>query len=109
MPHLYPPYMVIAVSTVVVGVRSGPAASCFLQEPLPTHPLSGMINKYGAKVRLHFKQELDQLWIGTKGTMKCWYMYRHHGDSINSDTVLIVSDTMWTSSIRLLLPTYLRT
>jgi len=86
-----------------------PASSCFLQEPLPTHPLSGMINKYGAKVRLHFKQELDQLWIGTKGTMKCWYMYCHHGNSINSDTILIVSDTVWTSSVRLLLPTHLRT
>ena len=38
-----------------------------LQDPLPTQPLSGMINKYGAKLRLHFKLELDQLWIGTKG------------------------------------------
>ena len=27
-----------------------------------------MYNKYGGKVRLTFKLELDQLWIGTKGT-----------------------------------------
>ena len=29
-------------------------------------PLSGMLNKHGGKVRLTFKLELDQLWIGTK-------------------------------------------
>ncbi|QQP35249.1 Ubiquitin domaincontaining protein UBFD1like [Caligus rogercresseyi] len=34
--------------------------------PLPSVPLSGMLNKYGGKVRLTFKTELDQLWIGTK-------------------------------------------
>ncbi|KAL5473155.1 hypothetical protein EMCRGX_G027603 [Ephydatia muelleri] len=33
-------------------------------EPLPPS-LSGMINKYGTKVRLHFKMELEQLWLGT--------------------------------------------
>lgn len=27
-----------------------------------------MLNKVGGKVRLTFKLELDQLWIGTKGT-----------------------------------------
>lgn len=37
-----------------------------LQDPLPSHPLSGMLNKTGGKVRLTFKLELDQLWIGTK-------------------------------------------
>lgn len=37
------------------------------KEPLPPTPLSGMLNKYGAKVRLHFKLEMDQLWIATKG------------------------------------------
>ena len=36
-------------------------------DPLPATPLSGMINKYGAKVRLHFRKDQDQLWIGTKG------------------------------------------
>lgn len=36
-------------------------------EPLPPSPISGLINKYGAKVRLHFKLESEQLWIGTKG------------------------------------------
>ncbi len=42
------------------GVKHG-------NEPLPTQALSGMLNKYGNKVRLHFKKETDQLWIGTKG------------------------------------------
>ena len=37
------------------------------QLPLPAQPLSGMLNKFGAKVRLQFKMEIDQLWIGTKG------------------------------------------
>ena len=36
------------------------------REPLPTVPISGMLNKHGGKVRLTFKLELDQLWIGTK-------------------------------------------
>ncbi|GAB1609029.1 ubiquitin domain-containing protein UBFD1-like [Argonauta hians] len=34
--------------------------------PLPSQPISGMYNKSGGKVRLTFKLELDQLWIGTK-------------------------------------------
>ena len=34
--------------------------------PLPSEPLHGMVNKYNNKVRLTFKLELDQLWIGTK-------------------------------------------
>ena len=37
------------------------------KEPLPHVPLSGMYNKSGGKVRLTFKMEQDQLWIGTKG------------------------------------------
>ncbi|XP_041133545.1 ubiquitin domain-containing protein UBFD1-like isoform X3 [Polyodon spathula] len=37
------------------------------KERLPTVPLSGMYNKSGGKVRLTFKLEQDQLWIGTKG------------------------------------------
>ncbi|XP_001605168.1 ubiquitin domain-containing protein UBFD1 [Nasonia vitripennis] len=36
------------------------------QEPLPDYPLAGMLNKTGGKVRLTFKLEQDQLWIGTK-------------------------------------------
>ncbi|XP_068672408.1 ubiquitin domain-containing protein UBFD1-like [Montipora foliosa] len=36
------------------------------KEKLPTVPVAGMYNKYGGKVRLTFKLELDQLWIGTK-------------------------------------------
>eukprot|EP00088_Acartia_fossae_P054658 TRINITY_DN629_c0_g1_i1.p1 TRINITY_DN629_c0_g1~~TRINITY_DN629_c0_g1_i1.p1 ORF type:complete len:294 (-),score=74.14 TRINITY_DN629_c0_g1_i1:136-1017(-) len=36
------------------------------REALPPFPISGMLNKTGGKVRLTFKLELDQLWIGTK-------------------------------------------
>merc|ERR1719322_729980 len=37
-----------------------------IKEPLPSQPLSGMVNKHGGKVRLTFKLENDQVWIGTK-------------------------------------------
>jgi len=37
-----------------------------IKEPLPSQPLSGMVNKHGGKVRLTFKLESDQVWIGTK-------------------------------------------
>ena len=36
------------------------------KEPLPSVPLTGMINKYNSKVRLTFKNDVGQLWIGTK-------------------------------------------
>lgn len=36
------------------------------KDNLPDVPLSGMVNKSGGKVRLTFKLELDQIWIGTK-------------------------------------------
>lgn len=36
------------------------------KEKLPNVPIAGMYNKYGGKVRLTFKLELDQVWIGTK-------------------------------------------
>ncbi|XP_064118194.1 ubiquitin domain-containing protein UBFD1-like isoform X1 [Macrobrachium nipponense] len=36
------------------------------KDVLPSYPLSGMLNKHGGKVRLTFKLELDQVWIGTK-------------------------------------------
>ena len=49
---------------VVPGIRHK-------QEPLPSSSLSGMVNKYGSKVRLHFKLESEQLWIGTKGIGQC--------------------------------------
>lgn len=39
------------------------------QDKLPEQPLSGMINKHGSKVRLHFRSDSDQLWIGTKGNL----------------------------------------
>ncbi len=39
-----------------------------VQLPLPQEPLSGMVNKFGSRVRLHFKTELEQLWLGTKGS-----------------------------------------
>ena len=44
----------------------------YLQEKLPDIPVAGMYNKYGGKVRLTFKLQLDQLWIGTKGLL---YVY----------------------------------
>lgn len=39
------------------------------KEQLPHFPLTGMYNKAGGKVRLTFKLELDQLWLGTKGIL----------------------------------------
>jgi len=36
------------------------------KEPLPQQPLSGMLNKHGGKVRLTFKMDQGQVWIGTK-------------------------------------------
>jgi hypothetical protein len=38
-----------------------------VKEPLPPAPIAGMCNKSGGKVRLTFKLELDQVWVGTKG------------------------------------------
>lgn len=38
----------------------------FFQEALPPFPLVGMLNKHGGKLRLTFKLEVDQVWIGTK-------------------------------------------
>ena len=46
------------------GVKGG-------KERLPHQPLSGMYNKSGGRVRLTFKLEQDQLWIGTKGRFQC--------------------------------------
>ena len=40
------------------------------REQLPPQPLSGMYNKTGSKVRLTFKMELNQVWIGTKGLQR---------------------------------------
>ena len=42
-----------------------------VQEPLPPQPLSGMLNKHGNRVRLHFKTAQEELWIGTKGNLQC--------------------------------------
>lgn len=36
------------------------------KESLPPHPLTGMLNKHGGKVRLTFKMDQGQVWIGTK-------------------------------------------
>jgi len=44
---------------VMPGIRN-------VNESLPPVPLSGMLNKHGGKVRLTFKLEMDQLWLGTK-------------------------------------------
>ena len=38
----------------------------FGQDSLPVQPLSGMLNKHGGKVRLTFKMDMNQVWIGTK-------------------------------------------
>ncbi|CAK9290473.1 unnamed protein product [Gordionus sp. m RMFG-2023] len=43
----------------MVGIKN-------IKAPLPLEPLSGMLERGGGKVRLTFKLELDQLWIGTK-------------------------------------------
>lgn len=43
-----------------------PAGIRGTQQPLPPVPLGGFVNKTGGKVRLTFKLEVDQLWIGTK-------------------------------------------
>lgn len=45
---------------IPVGIKN-------VKEPLPHMPLSGMYNKSGGKVRLTFKLEVDQIWLGTKG------------------------------------------
>lgn len=37
-----------------------------VKEVLPPFPISGMLNKSGGKVRLTFKLEQDQVWVGTK-------------------------------------------
>ncbi|OTF69180.1 ubiquitin-like protein 4A-like protein [Euroglyphus maynei] len=34
--------------------------------PLPMEPLTGMLNKFGNKVRMTFKLEQDEVWISTK-------------------------------------------
>ena len=34
------------------------------KDPLPQQPLSGMLNKHGGKVRLTFKMDQGQVWIG---------------------------------------------
>lgn len=61
-----------------------PTVALCPQERLPTVPLSGMFNKSGGKVRLTFKLEQDQLWIGTKGRLKNpehWQSKQLCGDS----------------------------
>jgi hypothetical protein len=44
---------------VMPGILNG-------RDPLPEIPICGMLNKTGGKVRLTFKLETDELWIGTK-------------------------------------------
>ncbi len=44
---------------VMPGRKSG-------RDPLPPQPLSGMLNKHCGKVRLTFKMDQEQVWIGTK-------------------------------------------
>ena len=44
-----------------------------IKESLPTQPLSGMLNKHGGKVRLTFKLENDQVWIGKFSNLNFHY------------------------------------
>ena len=44
---------------LMVGIKNA-------KDPLPPQPLSGMLNKHGGKVRLTFKMDASQVWIGTK-------------------------------------------
>ena len=46
-----------------------------IKEHLPTQPLSGMLNKHGGKVRLTFKMENDQVWIGKYLILQQTYIY----------------------------------
>ena len=46
-----------------------------IKEPLPSQPLSGMVNKHGGKVRLTFKLENDQVWIGKMITIIYFLLY----------------------------------
>ena len=46
-----------------------------IKEPLPSQPLSGMVNKHGGKVRLTFKLENDQVWIGNFLYTSFIYLY----------------------------------
>jgi hypothetical protein len=74
-----------------LAIKTSPCVYPLSQEPLPAQPLSGMLNKFGAKVRLHFKLEMDQLWIGTKGewlqlsvclSVVCWPILSFWEDNI---------------------------
>ena len=46
------------------------------EDVLPPVPLYGMYNKSGGKVRLTFKLDLDQLWIGTKGFLVSFVFFQ---------------------------------
>ncbi len=55
---------------------------------MPLDPLSGMRNKYNHKVRLTFKLELDQVWIGTPGTSAAsWAICRNISISERTEKV----------------------
>lgn len=43
---------------------------------LPPEPLTGMVNKYGNKVRLTFKFETDEVWIGTPSVSFISFVYK---------------------------------
>ena len=59
-----------------------------------------MLNKFGAKVRLHFKLEMDQLWIGTKGELLllsvCVYVCQFVGGLADIE---FSEDMMWCTSL----------
>ncbi|XP_028354182.1 ubiquitin domain-containing protein UBFD1 isoform X1 [Physeter macrocephalus] len=63
------------------------------QERLPSVPLSGMYNKSGGKVRLTFKLEQDQLWIGTKEAKDLAILDLHFHMATISRSRAVVSDS----------------
>lgn len=68
----------------IVPILSIASCNIMFQEPLPPIPLSGMLNKHGGKVRLTFKSEQDQLWLGTKERTEKLAMTSIKGKSLNS-------------------------
>lgn len=67
---------------VIPGIKN-------VKEPLPSVPISGMYNKSGGKVRLTFKLELDQIWLGTKGIYHNYeYKFRRYLEVRSSATFL---------------------
>ena len=70
-----------------------------IKEHLPTQPLSGMLNKHGGKVRLTFKLENDQVWIGKYlifhyKNVYVVILFPHNQKENNTITTLILSNNV---------------